>query len=118
MGRRRATLSGVEVQELERRIVGEVLAVVGWSADGLLGRALARVISPPVRRFAEVAATCDRLAAEEGFVAAGRWSLSQLAADLQVEGAEHVPSAGPVVIASNHPGAVNALAFVASVASD
>ncbi len=111
-------MSGIEVQELERRIVGEVLAVVGWSAGGPFGRALGRAISYAVRRFAEVAATCDRLVAKQGFVVAGRWTFSQFATDLQVEGVERVPSAGPVVIASNHPGAVDALALVVGSGRD
>lgn len=111
-------MSNVEARELERRIAGEVLTVVGWSADGPFGRALVKIISRSVRRFAEVAATCDRLVAEEGFVAAGRWTLLQFASDLRVEGAEHVPASGPVLIVCNHPGSVDALALVASSGRD
>lgn len=111
-------MSHIEARELEGRIAGEVLTVVGWSADGWFGRALAGLISRSVRRFAEVAATCDRLVAEEGFVAAGRWTLLQLASCLRVEQAEHVPVAGPVLIVCNHPGSVDALALVASSGRD
>ncbi len=111
-------MSHIEARDLEGRIAGEVLTVVGWSADGWFGRALVGLISRSVRRFAEVAATCDRLVAKEGFVAAGRWTLLQLASSLRVEQAEHVPVAGPVLIVCNHPGSVDALALVASSGRD
>lgn len=111
-------MAQIEGRELERRIASEVLTVVGWSADGPLGRALVRLVSRSVRRFAEVAVRCDRLVREEGFVAAGRWTLLQFAADLRTEGKEHVPAAGPVLIVCNHPGSVDALAVVASAGRD
>ncbi len=108
----------IEAREWERRIAAQVLAVVGRSGDSLPGRALVRVISPAVTRFAEVAATCDRLVAEEGLVAAARWTLSRLSTGLRVEGAEAMPPAGPVLIVANHPGSVDALALAASSGRD
>jgi len=78
------------------------------------GRLVSWVAHKPVQRFAQIAATCDRLILEKGFVAAGRWTLFQLASGLRVKGVEHVPDSGPVLIVSNHPGSVDALALVAS----
>lgn len=108
----------VEARELERRIAGEVFAALGWSSSGPFSRALSVVISRPVRRFAEVAATCERLVAEEGLVAAAKWTLSQFTVGLRAEGTERVPQVGPALIVSNHPGGPDALALVASCGRD
>ena len=102
----------IEPRELERRIVGEVLKVLGMSPTGVFGRALTPILCRAVQRFAEVAATCDRLMAQQGFVASSRWTLSQFAEGPQVAGAERIPRAGPLLIAANHPGTVDALVII------
>jgi len=106
----------VEPRELERRIAGEIFKALGRPPDGRISRILAPVFSRAVRRFAEVAATCDCLIAEQGFTEAGRWTLAQFTAGFHVQGAEHIPREGPLVIACNHPGTVDSLVIVASVA--
>ncbi|QAA76480.1 MAG: hypothetical protein BIP78_0714 [Candidatus Bipolaricaulis sibiricus] len=90
--------------------------MVGWPARGQLGRTLVRVIAWPPRRSEQSAATCDRIACAEGSLR--RWTLSQFASGLEVEGEEHVPPSGPVPILSSHPGSVDALALVAGVGRD
>ncbi|MFH1609263.1 MAG: 1-acyl-sn-glycerol-3-phosphate acyltransferase [Candidatus Bipolaricaulota bacterium] len=106
----------VEAQELQRLIVAEIFKAMGWSPAGRISRLLAPVFFRAVRRFAEVAATCDRLIAEQGLTEAARWTLAQFTKGFLAEGTEHIPREGPLLIACNHPGTVDSLVIVASVA--
>lgn len=106
----------VEVHELQRLIAAEIFKAMGRPPDGWVSRVLAPVFSRAVRRFAEVAATCDRLIAEQGLAEAARWTLAQFTAGFHAEGTEHIPRAGPLVIACNHPGTVDSLVVIASAA--
>jgi 1-acyl-sn-glycerol-3-phosphate acyltransferase len=103
-------------QELQRLVAAEIFTALKRPPDGWLSRILAPVFRRAVGRFAEVAATCDRRVAEQSFVAAARWTLAQFTEGTHVQGAEHVPRDGPLVIACNHPGAVDSLAVIASAA--
>lgn len=104
----------IEARELERLVVAEIFKAMGWSPTGRPSRLLAPLFSRPVRRFAEVAATCDRLIVEQGVVAAARWTLGQFTAGFHVQGAEHIPREGPLLIACNHPGTVDSLVVIAT----
>jgi hypothetical protein len=57
----------------------------------------------------------DRVLGERGPREGARWILPRLGTQLNVVGAEHVPSSGPVLITCNHPGLTDALAIFASI---
>ncbi len=80
------------------------------------GRRLAAALfEPAARSFARQVAECDRITGEQGLAAGSNWLFRQFGQRLRVAGAHHIPSTGPVMIASNHPGATDTLALFASI---
>jgi hypothetical protein len=100
---------------LTRNISDEMLRVMGLPDRSHLRLLLRPILWPSASRFAELAASFDRKVAEEDLRAAARMVLARMNAALQVRGVEHVPTDGPLLVASNHPGTVDGLAILAAL---
>ena len=103
-----------DVPTLTRLINNEVVLAMGLSPDGWAGRDLQPILSRATKRFCEIFSKADRLIADEGLAVAARWVLSTLTRDFKARGTEYIPTEGPLVIASNHPGSVDSLAIGAN----
>lgn len=103
------------VGELRRAIQEEMVKVLGLMPSAWTRLFLGPVFWPPAHRFASVAAFFDRTVAESGLQVAARWALTQFATKLRVHRRGEVPSEGPLLIASNHPGTVDGLAIAATL---
>jgi hypothetical protein len=71
-----------------------------------------------INRFANMMLRLDHTISQDGF----RQGLSDLASnfvnDVQVRGAEHIPSEGPLLLVSNHPGTIDSAAIGAELPRD
>jgi len=103
-----------DVSTLTRLINNEVIRAMGLSPEGWAGRHLQPVLSRATRRFCEIFSKADLLIAEEGMAVAARWVLLSLVKDFEARGLKNIPTEGPLVIASNHPGTVDSLTIGAS----
>lgn len=83
---------------------------------GRRGRALRLCLLPFARRFAREVEEADAVASRRGLAAAGRLLLDAYAGPLAIDGDAAVPSRGPLLIVSNHPGTVDAPALMAALA--
>jgi hypothetical protein len=106
------------VGELRRSISTEILVATGLPRTGLLQTLFRPFVWPPAHRFARLAAEFDRRLALFGLTEAMRWALSRLVGDACAYGTEHVPSAGPLIVASNHPGSYDVLVIASSLGRD
>jgi hypothetical protein len=106
------------VPELRRTISTEILAAAGVPRTGLLQTLLRPLVWPPAHRFSHLMAKLDRRLAEAGLTEAVRWLLPRFVEDVRVHGSEHVPSTGPLIVASNHPGSTDVLAIVSALGRD
>ncbi|HEX7974000.1 MAG TPA: 1-acyl-sn-glycerol-3-phosphate acyltransferase, partial [Anaerolineales bacterium] len=80
------------------------------------GRSLLEVLCRyPARRFAQQVIGYDSQVGEMGLQAAGRQMLDQMVGRLEISGQENIPSAGPVLLVSNHPGMTDTMALFASI---
>lgn len=95
-------------------INNEVIRAMGVSPAGWLGERLQPLLSRATRRFCEIFLEADRLIAQEGLAAACSWVLRNLVRDFRARGVQNVPSGGPLIIASNHPGTVDSITIGAS----
>ncbi len=102
------------IAALTQQIDNEVIRALGLPVDGWLAQRLHAILGRATRRFSELFAEVDRIVEEQGLPAGAAWLLHRLASGIETRGVENVPTQGPLVIASNHPGTVDSLAVVAS----
>lgn len=108
----------VTVPELRRAISEEILVAAGVPRRGLLQALFRPLLWYPAHRFARLAAEFDRRVALEGLTAAMRWLLPMFVDKARVVGLEHLPTSGPLVIASNHPGSYDGIVIGAHLGRD
>jgi len=97
------------------RITDEILKAMGLPRGGLLRRVAGPMFRLPAARFARIMARADAVIREEGLPGGGRSVLRDFGLEPIVRGADRVPAGGPLIVASNHPGAYDSLALMAAV---
>jgi hypothetical protein len=93
----------------------ETFKALGLRPHGWVSRLFTPVIKTPIHRFSTLAVGFDGIVAKHGFKAASRWILPHFVQSVRVVGAEAIPKEGPLLIASNHPGAYDALVIAANL---
>ncbi|MEE9216703.1 MAG: 1-acyl-sn-glycerol-3-phosphate acyltransferase [Anaerolineales bacterium] len=101
--------------ELSHELSQEIWKVLGLPTDSRLRYLLNPLLWAPLRRFAEWASEFDRTVAESGFREASRKVLPRFVNRLEVDGQREVPTSGPLLVVSNHPGSADGLAIAASL---
>lgn len=105
------------VRRLERLSIAEIVsAAAAGGAPWPLRRLVELVARAPSRRLARTLARFDADVGAKGLHAAARDVLFALGAALDVQGP--VPSRGPVLLVTNHPGAYDSLAMMAALGRD
>jgi len=104
-----------QVGDIQRTMIDEIFNAMGLPRRGWLRPALWPFAWAPAHRFARLVESFEHTCAEAGFTEAARCLLERFIRQVIVNGAERIPPEGPLLIASNHPGAVDALAIAASL---
>jgi 1-acyl-sn-glycerol-3-phosphate acyltransferase len=100
---------------LRSKITDEIVAAMGFNRRGLARRLLGPIFYPPAQRFSRLIADVDRQVGESGIQAAAGQLLTHFIDQLRVFGAGSIPKEGPLVVASNHPGAYDSVALLATI---
>jgi len=104
-----------QVKVLTRRITGEIFLALGLKRDGFASKLFAPVFHLPTRKFAWIAAHFENDVVAYNPRVAATNALPKLAMQATANGIENIPLEGPVLIASNHPGALDSMALVSSI---
>ena len=99
----------VETQKLYDALIFEMTKALALPQTERARQFIRAVFGKAARRFAELGAGLDRVVAEAGVAAGARWALPRFVKSHAARGTENIPSEGPLVIASNHPAAVDSL---------
>jgi 1-acyl-sn-glycerol-3-phosphate acyltransferase len=104
-----------QIETLTRVCVDDLLSAFGLG--GLRhGRRLLELLSRvPAQRVARQIGTYDQIVGESGLSVGGAWALERMARRAEIEGQERVPTEGPLLLLSNHPGLADAVALFSSI---
>lgn len=113
-----ACVPAEQLQRLVSTSTPDLLDVLGLG-EVRRGRALLNMLCRPAARYlAKQAATYDWLVGERGLQCGAEWLLRRFADELQVAGQANVPTRGPLLVVSNHPGLTDAVALIVGIARD
>jgi hypothetical protein len=101
--------------DLRDYIVREMLIAAGRTPDGAASRILGPFLRIPAARFAGLIAGTDAVVGRSTMTAGAQWLLPQLVEGSIARGAEAIPAAGPLLVASNHPGAYDSVVILANL---
>jgi 1-acyl-sn-glycerol-3-phosphate acyltransferase len=99
--------------EVHAAIRSDMLRAFRLDRLPLLGPALGRALHFPIRRLTRTVLDYDAHVGRHGLADASGWLVDQFAARVDVHGANNVPATGPLLIVSNHPGIIDAMAIFA-----
>lgn len=103
---------------LRNTLMDEINSAFGLPKAGLIRRIMDPIYWLPADRFAQLGARFDQIVADLGFCEAARWILPHFVQNTSIIKDEQIPSEGPLLITSNHPGTVDTLAISANLSRD
>ena len=105
--------------DVVRRFVTDEFAIaLGLSPQGWARRLLDPILRVPGGRFARLATELETRVVNTGLSSAMRWLQAQYITAVDVQGAEHLPVTGPLLVAANHPGGYDGLVLLANLGRD
>lgn len=101
-------------QQIRQFITNEFFNALKLSRHNPLRFILKPLVKIPTSRFARLAAQFDQRAARYSIPSAMSWFLAHYIDPPLVQGSENIPQQGPLLFASNHPGAYDGVCIVAN----
>jgi len=108
----------LKTKKLADNLVFELNKSLGFKSGGLSHMFLRPLVWKPMFRFSEMAVTFDYLVVREGWQKASAWFISHFVDRVEALGVETLPAEGPLVVASNHPGAYDSLVISSFIPRD
>ncbi len=100
---------------LRKSLLEDIMKTRGFAPNGRLRKLLEPIVAAPMDRFIGICYEFDQRAEQFGFMQAARWMLPHFAGSVEVIGAENIPSDGPLLLVSNHPGSFDEVAIAANL---
>lgn len=106
--------AGAALDDLTWLNIADICSAFGLPAGAPLRGLAELLLRPPARRFARQLAALDAIVGAAGLQAGGAWMCGRLTAEVDLAGAPP-PARGPLLIAANHPGLLDAAALFACI---
>ena len=106
----RSAIAAIVARESAETIVG--------SATGRRVTIVRRLLRPAAHLVARRFVEYDSALGARGPYGGAKWIVARASGGLVVSGADHVPSAGPLLVVANHPGLTDAVSLLASLRRD
>ena len=106
------------INRLTKVLVGELFKALGFDNKGLVSKALSPFVQKPIKNFAEICIGFDERVVRSGFQSAAQWIMPNFAPDMCVDVQQEIPTTGPLLICSNHPGAYDSLVITSNLPRD
>ncbi len=104
-----------EIKTLSHSLIEEIIGACGLPKNAFFHRLFWPFFSVVTTRLAFLGASFDRITQEEGVPKAANWILQHFCSKITVSGAEHIPTKGPLLISSNHPGTVDGVIILSQL---
>lgn len=104
-----------EVAAYREKIIDEIGYALGIGRSGLMRRLLGPLVKRPADRFGRIAARADAEVESSGISGGARRILADFSLTVSARGTEWIPPGGPLLIVSNHPGALDSVAIMSCI---
>ena len=110
-------LSGQEevVAAYREKIIDEIGYALGIGRTGVMRRLLGPLFRRPAGRFGRIAARADAEVESSGISGGARRILPDFSLTVSARGTESIPADGPLLVVSNHPGALDSVAILSCI---
>jgi len=104
-------MDSAAVNQIQSAITDEVFYALGLKRRGTLRRIFGWAFTRPTRGFSNIMAKVDTAVEDGGPQAGCQTLLETLGVSVTATGVENIPTTGPTLILSNHPGAYDSVAI-------
>jgi Acyltransferase len=112
------TMVDVEKEEINLvtwSLVEEIFNALGMAKTGFACRTFGWTLKPIARKVAVLTVPCDHDLRDYGSRVAALNFIHHFVAEIKTRGTETIPPEGPVIVASNHPGAYDSFSIISQI---